>query len=337
MSIKQNPGIEALPDFRNLGIAARVLIAANAAAFLVALAAASSWADALDAFVRAAAILEPVLVASLTVLYLAAPWLLRMPFWQGGAIVLAVVIFFTWGVHALLAGIVPMDRARTLTLAGALALALLAYLRLHTKAYSPALAEARLQALQARIRPHFFFNSLNAVLSLMRRDAKRAEHALEDLADLFRALMSDNRSLVRLADEIALLERYAAIEQLRLGGRLRMSWELDQAPVDALLPPLLLQPVLENAVYHGVEPATGAGEVLVRIERRGDRVLAHIENPYQPEHSHRAGNRMALANIRERLMLFFDAEAKLVSRVEGSRYLVEIEIPYRTGKTGAAT
>jgi two-component system sensor histidine kinase AlgZ len=336
MSIKQNPGVDALPDFRNLGVAARILISANVATFLVALAAASTWADALNAFVRAAAILEPVLVASLTVLYLAAPWLVRVQFWQGGAVVLAIVIFLTAAMHAALGQIVALERARTLALAGALTLALLAYLRLHTKAFSPALAEARLQALQARIRPHFLFNSLNAVLALIRRDPKRAEHTLEDLADLFRALMSDGRSMVRLADEIALLERYAAIEQLRLGSRLRLTWELDQAPVDALLPPLLLQPILENAVYHGIEPATTPGDVLVRIERRGDRVLARIENPYQPEHSHRAGNRMALANIRERLMLFFDAEARLESRVEGARYLVEVEIPYRTGRTEAA-
>jgi two-component system sensor histidine kinase AlgZ len=336
MSIKQNPGVDALPDFRNLGVAARILIAANVTAFFVALAAANTWADALDAFVRAAAILEPVLVASLTVLYLAAPWLVRVTFWRGSALVFTLVIFLTAATHAALGEIVALNRARTLALAGALTLALLAYLRLHTKAFSPALAEARLQALQARIRPHFLFNSLNAVLALIRRDPKRAEHALEDLADLFRALMSDGRSLVRLADEIALLERYAAIEQLRLGGRLRLTWELDQAPVDALLPPLLLQPILENAVYHGIEPATAPGDVLVRIERRGDRVLARIENPYQPEHSHRAGNRMALANIRERLMLFFDAEARLESRVEGTRYLVEVEIPYRTGRTEAA-
>src|SRR5258706_11971560 len=154
---------------------------------------------------------------------------------------------------------------RTLVLALLMAGTLLAYFRLHTKAYSPALAEARLQALQARIRAHFLFNSLNAVLALIRRDRKRAERALEDLADLFRALMSDGRSLVRLADEIALIERYAAIEQIRLGERLRMSWEIDNAPVDALLPPLVLQPLLENAVYHGVEPGTGICDVLVRI------------------------------------------------------------------------
>jgi two-component system sensor histidine kinase AlgZ len=226
--------------------------------------------------------------------------------------------------------------ARVLAFAAASATIVLAYLSLHRRAYSPALAEARLQALQARIRPHFLFNSLNAVLALVRSDPRRAERTLEDLADLFRALVSDGRSLVRLADEISLVERYAAIEQLRLGERLRMSWDLDQAPVDALLPPLVLQPLLENAVYHGVEPGTGIGDVLVRIERKGDRVHVLVENPLRPagskgEGAVRSGNHMALDNIRERLMLFFDAEAKLETRTEGGRHRVEIDIPYRTG------
>jgi two-component system, LytTR family, sensor histidine kinase AlgZ len=219
---------------------------------------------------------------------------------------------------------------RTLVLTLLVAAFLLVYFRLHTKAFSPALAEARLQALQARIRPHFLFNSLNAVLALIRRDPKRAERSLEDLADLFRTLMADARQFVRLADEISLLERYAEIEQLRLGDRLRISWELDAAPSDALLPPMVLQPLLENAVYHGVEPGTGAGDVLVRIERRGERVLAVIENPYLEKGNQRAGNRMALDNIRERLALFFDAEARLETRIANGRYRVDIEIPYRS-------
>jgi two-component system sensor histidine kinase AlgZ len=142
--------------------------------------------------------------------------------------------------------------------------------------------------------------------------------------------MSDARQFVRLADEISLLERYAEIEQLRLGDRLRISWELDAAPSDALLPPMVLQPLLENAVYHGVEPGTGAGDVLVRIERRGERVLAAIENPYLEKGNQRAGNRMALDNIRERLALFFDAEARLETRIANGRYRVDIEIPYRS-------
>jgi hypothetical protein len=121
----------------------------------------------------------------------------------------------------------PPPLGAALPLAALVAAGLLGYLRLLAKAYSPALVEARLQALQARIRPHFLFNSLNAVLSLIRRDPKRAERALEDLADVFRTLMSEPRQFVRLADEISLLERYAGIEQLRLGERLRIIWELD--------------------------------------------------------------------------------------------------------------
>jgi two-component system sensor histidine kinase AlgZ len=225
--------------------------------------------------------------------------------------------------------------ARTAVLAALAAAFMLAYFRLHAKAFSPALAEARLQALQARIRPHFLFNSLNAVLGLIRRDPKRAERALEDLADLFRTLMSDARQFVRLEDEIALLERYADLEQLRLGDRLRITWELDAAAPDALLPPLVLQPLLENAVYHGVEPGTGVGEVLVRIERQGDRVRVRIENPLvDPAEAGasgagRTGNRMALDNIRERLALFFDAEARLDTGTAAGRYRIDIDMPYK--------
>jgi two-component system sensor histidine kinase AlgZ len=141
---------------------------------------------------------------------------------------------------------------------------------------------------------------------------------------------------VRLSDEITLLERYAEIEQLRLGERLRITWELDAAPSDALLPPLILQPLLENAVYHGVEPATEVGDVLVRIERRGDRVLARIENAMIEAETERPGNRMAMDNIRERLALFFDAEARMDVRVQHGRYRVEIEIPYLTQARRAA-
>jgi two-component system sensor histidine kinase AlgZ len=321
-----------LPDFRNLGVIARVLVGANLFALAAALAMSAGIAQALERFIAAAMVIEPLLMACVVVLYLAAPGLLRLPYWSGCAVVLAAVLVLIATEHAALerlTGEPPAGLGRMLVL-GALAVAvLLGYFRLFIRAHSPALAEARLQALQARIRPHFLFNSLNAILSLIRRDPRRAERALEDLADLFRTLMGDARRFVRLADEIALLERYAGIEQLRLGDRLRITWELDSAPSDALLPPLVLQPLLENAVYHGVEPGTGTADVLVRIERRGDRVLARIENPYTEPLQQRAGNRMALENIRERLALFFDAEARMEATRRGERYSVELEIPYR--------
>lgn len=331
MSIKQNFSADALPDFRNLGVIARLLLAVNTFAFAAALVAEPAWGAALDRFLRAAALIEPILLATLVALYALSPLLARLAYWEGCVAVLAIALALSGSVHV---AMVPADNEpagllRSLALAAVTVASLLAYLRLLTKAYSPALAEARLQALQSRIRPHFLFNSLNAVMSLVRRDPRRAERALEDLADLFRVLMQDSRSFVRLADEIALLERYAAIEQLRLGERLAITWELEGAPRDALLPPMVLQPLLENAVYHGIEPGTGAGTVVVHIERRGARVLARIENPYFEEHARRAGNRMAQANIRERLQLFFDAEARLSHRVAGGRYLVEVEMPYR--------
>jgi two-component system, LytTR family, sensor histidine kinase AlgZ len=318
---------DVLPDFRNLGVIARILLVVNAAVLGGALFAAPTLAQALERFVYSAALVEPLLLVIIAALFLASGALRRLPYWAGCAAVLALVAMVVAGYLA--ATGVREAAPRMVVLALLICAALLAYLRLLTKAHSPALAEARLQALQARIRPHFLFNSLNAVLALIRRDPRRAERSLEDLADLFRTLMSDARQFVRLADEISLLERYAELEQLRLGERLRITWELDGAPADALLPPLVLQPLLENAVYHGVEPLTGAAEVVVRIERRGNRVLARIENPYLEAEVSRAGNRMALENIRERLQLFFDAEARIATIAEAGRYRVEIEIPYR--------
>jgi len=332
-SIRQNHYPNALPDFRNLGVMARVLMFVNLLAILAAASAESGWSRALDAFVLNTILIEPPLLASLLLLLAAAPLLRRLPYWSGCALVLVSVLALTAATHALIGAGMGASMGRALAFAGVATVLVLAYLRLHLRAHSPALAEARLQALQARIRPHFLFNSLNAVLALIRGDPRRAERTLQDLADLFRALMSDGRSLVRVADEIALIERYAAIEQLRLGERLRMSWEMDQAPVDALLPPLVLQPLLENAVYHGVEPGTGVSDVLVRIERRGDRVHVRIENPVHPGATGaRAGNHMALDNIRERLMLFFDADAQLETKLSDGRYCVDLDIPYRAGR-----
>ena len=209
------------------------------------------------------------------------------------------------------------------------ALLVLAYLRLHQRAYSPALAEARLQALQARIRPHFLFNSLNAVLSLVRTEPRRAETALEDLADLFRVLMKDNRQLAPLADEVELCRQYLDLEKVRLGDRLNVEWHVEKMPRDALVPPLVLQPLLENAVYHGIEPYSGAGVIAVNIFLRRGEVHAILRNPYKLTGGHHAGNKMAMDNIRERLALHFDAEATLESRVNKESYEVHIRMPYR--------
>lgn len=334
-SIRQNAYPDRLPDWRNLGVIARSLIAVNALLLAHSFAASRDLSGAAERFTHSALVVEPLLLASIVALYALSDWLTRLPYWAGFAAVTGLVTVLAAVEYFSAAGMLQDEAGRLphwTVLAAAITAALLGYLRLVARAYSPALSEARLQALQARIRPHFLFNSLNAVLALIRRDPKRAERALEDLAELFRSLMSDARQFVRLADEIALLERYADLEQLRLGERLRITWEIDSAPSDALLPPLVLQPLLENAVYHGVEPGTETSDVLVRIVLKGERILATIENPYAETQMQRSGNRMALENIRERLMLFFDAEARLETHADGKRYRVEIDLPYRTGK-----
>jgi two-component system sensor histidine kinase AlgZ len=199
------------------------------------------------------------------------------------------------------------------------------------------LTEARLQALQARIRPHFLFNSINAVLSLVRSEPKRAETALQDMADLFRVLMRDNRDLTSLADEVELCRQYLELEQLRLGDRLQVEWNVKSMPGDALVPPLVLQPLLENAVYHGIEPSSAQGTVSINLFLTRGEVHAILKNPYRTDGgAHHLGNKMALANVRERLALHFDAEASLVSRITKDAYEVHIRMPYRTTDPDAA-
>ncbi len=218
-SIRQDVSADFLPDFRNLGVVARTLVGVNALAFGAALLSSRDLTQAAERFMQSAVVIEPLLIATMIGLFALSALLARLPYLAGCAAVIALVLALAFAVHAALLWLVgepPADLARTLALSALAAVCLLAYFRLLIRAYSPALAEARLQALQARIRPHFLFNSLNAVLSLIRRDPRGAERALEDLAVLCRTLMADARRFVRLADEIALLERYAEIEQLRL-------------------------------------------------------------------------------------------------------------------------
>jgi two-component system sensor histidine kinase AlgZ len=157
------------------------------------------------------------------------------------------------------------------------------------------------------------------------------------MADLFRVLMRDNRELVPLANEVELCRQYLALEKLRLSDRLSVEWHLNNMPGDAVVPPLMLQPLLENAVYHGIEPSSAPGVVSINIFLKGGDVHAIVRNPYQAEGGrHHAGNKMALANIRERLKLHFDAEGTLESRVRDAAYEVHIRIPYRTAKSMSA-
>ncbi len=324
---------EDFPDFRNLGVVTRTLLWVNAAMLLAAVLKADSAVRLLALLIESAAYVEPVLIASLVLLYLGQPALAKIRPFAALGLVLAVEFVLNLAMYEIAVTLGENGGVATLTRAWAfsvvITLFLRGYFRLRSRAFSPALAEARLQALQARIRPHFLFNSLNAVLSLIRKEPKRAEAALEDLADLYRVLMADNRTMTSLSDEVELTRRYLSLEQLRLGERLQIDWRLEGMPVDALIPPMVLQPLVENAVYHGVEPGAGPGLVRIVISRVGDSLTILLSNPYHPEHQHRAGNRMALANIRERLLLQFDVEARLEAAPSGDKFEIRITIPYR--------
>jgi two-component system, LytTR family, sensor histidine kinase AlgZ len=209
-------------------------------------------------------------------------------------------------------------RVAAVALVGAgLAALLWAWLDLRARIWQPAQASARLAELQSRIRPHFLFNALNTALALVRHDPERAEAVLEDLAELFRTALAEAGASVSLAEEIELARRYLAIEQVRFGERLRLHWDLDPTGDAARVPPLVLQPLVENAVRHGVEPVPGGGDVWVHSQRQRGQVVVTVSNTVGDEPG-TPGQGMALRNVRERLRLLHDLAAECeVWRDEG--------------------
>jgi len=331
VSIPSRSPASRLPDFRNQGVWLRLLLAANVLMLMVALIGNRHLSQLLREVVELAALVEPALLLTLTLLYLLGPRLQRLSWALGLTIVVVVSMGAMASVEAALALAFQSSSGwRAPLAAGGAAVLVIYWFGLRSRAQAPALAEARLSALTARIRPHFFFNSLNAVLGIMREDARRAETALEELAELFRALMRDNRELTLLSEEIALARKYLDIERFRLGDRLQVIWTVDACPPDALAPPLLLQPLLENAVYHGIEPLSEPGEIHVCIKNTSDGVRIEIDNPVTANREPRPGNHMAMENLRERLMLFYDLEARLETRQADGRYWVCVDLPMRS-------
>jgi two-component system sensor histidine kinase AlgZ len=313
------------PDFRNLGVWLRALVCVCMLTIMAALLKARTWDGVLPELLAISTLAQPLALTSILLLSLFAPQLSRLRYRDAVLVALALECLLA-GLFTRFFGEFALDRA--LVFASFSAAAILGYFDLRQRALSPAIMEARLQALQSRIRPHFLFNSLNAVLSLIRDDARTAERALQDLADLYRVAMADVSRLSTLAQEVKLARRYLDLEQLRLGERLKVEWHIDKMPKDACIPPLILQPLLENAVYHGIEPVLEPGTIRIHLYQRRERVHAVLQNPYRGELSQRAGNRLALANIAERLALHFDAEASIVTKVTESAFQVHITLPY---------
>ena len=188
-------------------------------------------------------------------------------------------------------------------------------------------AAARVHALQARIRPHFLFNSMNTIAALTRSNPSRAEAAVQDLADLFRATLSDKRDTITLAEELEVARTYQRIEQLRLGARLQVQWMTDALPANALVPGLMIQPLLENAIYHGIEPRAEGGTVTITGEVSSNLITLVVRNPLAPTPGEHEGNRLAHANIRERLGLMYGEQALMKSGRFDDEYIVTLRFP----------
>jgi two-component system sensor histidine kinase AlgZ len=191
-------------------------------------------------------------------------------------------------------------------------------------------AHSRIQALQARIRPHFLFNSMNTIAALTRSDPRRAEEAVEDLADVFRATLRDSHSPLRLKEELELTRMYQRIESLRLGDRLAVTWDVGALPMRAFVPGLTVQPLLENAIYHGVEPLEHGGTVTITGRVVAGQIELVVSNPVAQNSAAepRSGNRLALDNIKQRLELAYGARGALTVEQRPDRYRVTLRFPY---------
>jgi two-component system, LytTR family, sensor histidine kinase AlgZ len=283
-------------------------------------------------------------LSAAAVLCLSRRWLERLPETLAALvsylmilIVVYVISELAWWVINPIAGIEPvidLERADFLVrslgisaIVGALVLRYF-YVQHHWKQRIVSEAQARLEALQARIRPHFLFNCMNTIASLTRSDPRAAERAVEDLADLFRASMGENRSLVTFDEEIELVRGYLNIEALRLGPRLKTEWQIEGLPSSGRIPPLTLQPLVENAIYHGIEPLRTGGVIEISGACDDRCVRISIVNPVTSATSpHHRGNRLAQENVKQRLIAHFGERGGLEIDAKDDRYRVTVTVP----------
>ncbi|WJW75591.1 histidine kinase [Thiohalobacter sp. IOR34] len=331
-----------LPSFCGIRMVFAVVVVAELLAFVLVLAGRAPgprlWSDLglVSLFV------QWVALSSAALLCLLRPWLARLSNLAAGLLayllLLATTAVLSEAAYRLLAplgGSPQLDHPgfvlRNLAISAIISALLLRYfyVRHQWQAQVQAEARARIAALAARIRPHFLFNSLNTIASLTSTRPQLAEELVQDLADLFRVTMQDVGARISLAEEIDIARRYLHIESQRLGERLQVEWMTKNLPLTAEVPPLILQPLLENAVYHGIEPVAGGGSIQVLLTYNRGVLRLEVRNPLVEGEleRHREGNRMALANIQERLRLAFGASARLETEQRNGEYRVRLLFP----------
>lgn len=347
------PGTEDffLPDFCTSQPLLMLVLAAELLALLLVLAGMDRltpfpW----DRLILISFLVQWVALVSAALLCNLRPWLQRLPSSTAAGLsfvlVVSLVAFFSWLAEPALRyarisfffALTPQDILRNV-LMGAIIAGLMMryfYLQEHLRARQRTELTARLQALQSRIRPHFLFNSMNIIASLIHVDPDKAEQAVEDLSELFRASLKAEGE-VRFEEELNLCQHYVNIEALRLGDRLQVEWRLNAVPEGLRIPALTLQPLMENAIYHGVEPRFEPSLVRISIDYDGRDVVIIITNPVAPAPPHARGNRMALTNIRQRLQAHYGTSAKLTAHADENIYTTYVSYPFRLDSLPAVT
>ncbi|MEO6363124.1 MAG: histidine kinase [Caldimonas sp.] len=331
----RRPGPESAFDVCHVGVVLRALLFVHGAMAIAMVFAANSFAHWLALTAAGSSVALPAVLAWLLVVCGLKQPLSQAPPWAQWAAAIALGALSGFASSRLMAMLFVDPAAAGLgsltgwgpALAGAAcAVVIFQWLSLRALATLPAETTARLAELQSRIRPHFLFNTLNTALTLVRLDPARAEGVLEDLAELFRVAITETSESVSLGEEVELAQRYLDIEQIRFGSRLQVNWELDPEAASARVPPLLLQPLVENAVRHGVEPSAEGGVIRVRTKVKMGRAVLSIANSVPPEAS-RPGHGMALKNVRERLRLMHDVAAQFEARQDKDVFRVQIVVP----------
>jgi two-component system sensor histidine kinase AlgZ len=334
-SVTTRRGPESAFDVCHVGVVLRALLFVHGAVAIGMVFGASTFSSWLSLTAAGASVALPAVLTWLLVICGLKTQLTRAPLAVQWTVVVGLGAVSAFSASQLILAVIP--DASTAGLAGllgagpalagaALAAAIFLWLRLLAQATLPAETTARLAELQSRIRPHFLFNTLNTALTLVRLDPAKAEGVLEDLAELFRVAITEGTDSVSLGEEVDLAQRYLDIEQIRFGSRLHVTWELDGQAASARVPPLLLQPLVENAVRHGVEPSPEGGVIRVRTKVKLGRAVLSIANSVPKEPS-RPGHGMALKNVRERLRLMHDVAAQFEMRQDKDVFRVQIVVP----------
>lgn len=342
-SKRQHPGDGLfLPDFCSIQVLFVVVVIAQLLAFVLMLASSSvgqRWQDLglISLFV------QWVALCSVLTLCLLRPFLRRMGNTMAGfvsyALLLLICLLISEFAYHFVGSIIVTSAQpgwehadfllRNLAISAIISAISLRYFYIQYCSQQSMQAEttSRIEALQARIRPHFLFNSMNVIASLTRRDPVLAESAIEDLAQIFRASLAGASQQVSLRDELEICRSYLHIEQLRLAERLSCHWQVDEGLEDKRLPSLLIQPLVENAVIHGIEPLAEGGEIKIRIHTEASDWVIEVDNPCADSQIDTTGNQIAQANIRERLAAIYAGQASMQTEIIEGRYRVRIKLP----------